>query len=63
MILELSIDSTGVLVMELVVLHTTLSMFSFFSARLELVWNFEQEHFYIGSLRLKLILACQEVLK
>ena len=63
MILELSIDSTGVLVVELVVLHTTLSRFSFFGARLELVWKFEQQTFHIGSLRVKLILASQEVLK
>jgi len=41
MVLGLSIDSTGDLVTELVVLHTTLSMFSFFGAQLELVWNFE----------------------
>ena len=63
MILELSVDSTVVLVTELVVVHTRLSMFSFFDARLELVWKFEQRIFYIGSLRVGLILTCQKVQK
>ena len=32
-------------------------------ACLEVVWRFERRTFYIGSLRVKLVLACQEVLK
>ena len=44
---------------ELVVLHTRPSMFG----NWDIVWRFEQRTFYIGSLRVKLILACQEVLK
>jgi hypothetical protein len=36
----------------------------FSSAYLEvIVWKFEQGTFYIGLLRVKVILACQEVLK
>ena len=49
---------------DLVVLHTMRSMFgNFRSACLEVVWRFEQRTFYIGLLRVKFILACQEVLK
>ena len=44
---------------ELVVLQTPPSRFSKFSV----VWRFKQKTFYISSLRVKLILACQELLK
>ena len=49
---------------ELVVLHMKPSMSGkFWVHAMRLVWIFEQRTFYIGSLRVKLILACQEVLK
>ena len=34
-----------------------------FAGSLEVVWRFEQRIFYMGLLRIRLILACQEVLE
>ena len=49
-------------VRELVVLYTKPSMLGeFWVHALRIVRRFEQRTFYIGSLRVKLILACQEV--
>ena len=49
---------------EIVFVHTTPSMFGEFSVRAQsLVWRFEQRAFYFSSVRVTLILACQEVLK
>ena len=46
------------------VFHTTPSMFGkFFDACLEVVWAFKRRTFHIDWSRVKLILACQEVLK
>ena len=45
---------------ELVVLLITPSMFGKFLVN---AWRFEHMTFYIGSWRVKLIFACQEVLK
>jgi S1-C subfamily serine protease len=48
--------------LEFIVLHTTPSIFNEFSgACLKVMWTFQQRTFYIGSLRVNLILACQKV--
>ena len=48
--------------LELIVLHTYFPYSVSFWCVLR-VWRFEQRAFYINSLRVKIILACQEVLK
>ena len=50
--------------LELVVLHTTFIMFAWFLvACLEVMWRLEQRTFYISSLKVKLNLTYQELLK
>ena len=61
--IELSSNSTWLLVGGWLFYIQCLPLWGTFGACLEVVWRFEQRTFYIGSWRVKLILACQEVLK
>ena len=45
------------------VVYKTFRVWLVFGACLEVMWRCEQRTLYIGSVRVKLILACQEVLK
>ena len=60
---ELSVNTTRVLVRSSLFCIQYFSCLISFGARLELVWMFDWRTLYIGSLRAKLILASQEVLK
>ena len=60
--IESSSNSKFLICRELVVLHITICSVSLW-CKLEVVWRFERRTFFIDSMRVNLIWACQEVLK
>ena len=62
-ILEFSSNSTWLLIRSWLFWIQHLPSSVSFGACLEVVWRFEQRTFYIGSLRVELVLVCQEVPK